>query len=462
MAYKRPTTDAERAEATRVREEKLVALQGRLSEQVQSITTGEQWAEWLRTAGRFHTYSWGNTMLIQLQKPEATKVAGYKTWTQVGRQVRKGETGITILAPVVRKSAHKEPEATKSTLAQPDQASPEPNSDRPVRRVLAFLPVTVFDVSQTDGDPLAEPPQPQLTRGQAPEGLWEALAAQVKTAGFDLITSPMAGPNGPDGVTNFLRRTVTVRDDVDQAHMCTTLGHELAHVLMHDPASFVDGQTSGCRGDAEVEAESVAYLVASVHGVDADDYTLPYVAGWIGRNKASTVLEATGKRVLAAAHDILEQVETSMATAPVDNDTIERPSLVLARVANHPGITTQTAPGSELPAPEALAAQARWAGPVSAAGGADLVQEPIWPQVANALERAATSGIDLTDDLPNLVNGQWVARLRLMHNADPKPKDNATEAVRGAAGEAARSGVRAQMLATTPTGTQSAAIARSR
>src|ERR1035437_6297114 len=103
MAYKRPTTHAERAEGTRVREEKLVALQGRLSEQVHAITTGEQWASWLRTAGRCHTYSWGNTMLIQRQKPEATKVAGYKTWTQMGRQVRKGETGITILAPVDRK-----------------------------------------------------------------------------------------------------------------------------------------------------------------------------------------------------------------------------------------------------------------------------------------------------------------------------------------------------------------------
>ncbi|MEP7194221.1 MAG: ArdC-like ssDNA-binding domain-containing protein [Actinomycetota bacterium] len=390
MAYKRPTTDAQRAEATRVPEEKLVALQGRLSEQVQSITTGEQWAAWLRTAGRFHTYSWGNTMLIQMQKPEATRVAGYKTWSQVGRQVRKGETGITILAPVVRKSAPKEPGATKSTIAQPEQASPEPHSDTPVRRVLAFLPVTVFDISQTDGDPLAQPPRPQLTRGQAPEGLWEALAAQVKTAGFDLSTSPMGGPNGPDGLTNFMSRTVTIRDDVDQAHMCTTLGHELAHVLMHDPASFVDGQTSGCRGDAEVEAESVAYLVASVHGIDADDYTFPCVAGWIGRNDPSTVLEATGKRVLATAHDILEQVEMSTAMALGDNDTTERPSLVLARAANHPGLTPENAPGSELPVPETLVAQALWAGPVSAAGGVGLVREPIWPQVASALVRAAT------------------------------------------------------------------------
>jgi len=345
MAYKRPRTDAERAQAARVREEKLVALQDRLSEQVQAITTGEQWAAWLRTAGRFHSYSWGNTMLIQSQKPQATKVAGYKTWAQVGRQVRKGETGIAILAPVVSRSAPKEPEATKSSTMQTDAIIPEPNSDKPVRRLLGFLPVHVFDISQTDGEPLAEPPRPQLTRGQAPEGLWEALAAQVKAAGFELSTSALHGPNGPDGVTNFLSRTVTVRDDFDDAHRATTLAHELAHVLMHDPTRFVDGQTSGCRGDAEVEAESVAYLVASVHGIDADDYTFPYVAGWIGRNDPGTVLEATGKKVLATAHDILEQVETMMATPECDTDTTERPNLVLARAAVDPGITADCAPG---------------------------------------------------------------------------------------------------------------------
>jgi DNA primase len=347
MAYKRPTTEAGKAQAARVREVKLVALQDRLSEQVQAITTGEQWAAWLRTAGRFHSYSWGNTMLIQSQKPEATKVAGYKTWAQVGRQVRKGETGIAILAPVVSRSATKEPEATKSSTMQTDAVVPEPNSDKPVRRLLAFLPVHVFDISQTDGEPLAEPPRPQLTRGHAPEGLWEALAAQVKAAGFELSTSALHGPNGPDGVTNFLSRTVTVRHDFDDAHRATTLAHELAHVLMHDPTRFVDGQTSGCRGDAEVEAESVAYLVASVHGIDADDYTFPYVAGWIGRNDPGTFLEATGKQVLAAAHDILEQVETMMATPVSNNQTTERPNLVLARSAVDRGITPDGGPGHD-------------------------------------------------------------------------------------------------------------------
>jgi len=446
-----------------VREEKLVALQDRLREQVLSITTGEQWAAWLRTAARFHSYSWGNTNLIALQMPQATKVAGYKTWAQVGRQVRKGETGITILAPVVRRSASKEPEASGTTTVQSEQASPEPNSDRLVRRIVAFLPVTVFDLSQTDGEALAEPPRPQLTRGQAPEGLWEALAAQVKAAGFELSTSALHGPSGPDGVTNFLSRTVTVRDGVDEAHRCVTLGHELAHVLMHDPASFVDGQTSGCRGDAEVEAESVAYLLGSIHGINVDDFSFPYVAGWLGRHDPGIILEATGKRVLATAHDILEQVESAMATPVGDSDTTAQPSLILARASIDPGITAEVALSNQLPTavPESVAAQARWAGPVCAAGGEDLVQEPIWPHVATALERAANGGFDLTDDLPNLVKGQWVASLRLMHDADLNPTDSATEPAPVAAGQAARAGVRAQTLATTLTKTQSAS-ARSR
>lgn len=465
MAYKRPTTEAEKAQADRVREEKLVALQQRLKEQVQSITTGEQWAAWLRTAGRFHSYSWGNTILIAMQMPQATKVAGYKTWAQVGRHVRKGETGITILAPVVRRSEPTAPEAsepTKSTVVRPEQPSPEPNSDRPVRRVLGFRPVHVFDLSQTDGQPLAEPPRPQLTRGQAPEGLWEALAAQVKAAGFDLSTSAMQGPDGPDGVTNFLSRTVTVRDGVEQAHMCVTLGHELAHVLLHDPSSFIDGQTIGCRGDAEVEAESVAYLIGSIHGINVDDFTFPYVAGWVGRQDPGTVIEASGKRVLATAHDILGQVEAAMDTSAGDRDSTSRPPLLMTGASIDAG-TAHDNPSSQLPvAPsESLAAQARWEGPVRAAGGEDLVGEPIWPQVAVALERAAIAGFDVSDDLPNLVDGQWVTSLRLMDDPGLNLKGSATESASPTVLQALSHGVRAQTFATTTSKAQSTS-ARSR
>ena len=428
MADKGPTTEAERARAAAVRRERLVALQGRLAEQVQAITTGEQWAAWLRSAGRFHSYSWGNTMLIALQMPAATRVAGYRHWAKIGRQVRKGETGITILAPVGRRSAPREIEAAGPTGSQPDQASPEPGSGRPVRAAVTFRPVHVFDISQTDGEPLAEPPRPQLTRGQAPGGFLDALAAQVEAAGFDLSTSSLAGPVGADGVTNFLLRTVTVRGDVDEAHRAVTLAHELAHVLMHDPARFADAQTSGCAGEAEVEAESVAYLVASVHGIDTDGYTFAYVAGWVGRSDPAAVLETTGKRVLATAHDILDQLETAMAAPAGGSDTTGRPTLAVARAGVDPGASPRSPDGTRPPdTAESLVAQERWAGPVRAAGGEHLVQEPIWAQVASALQRAANRGSDVADDLPSLVNGQWVASLRLVPATDLDPGGSLSE-----------------------------------
>ncbi len=456
MAYKRPANDAERAQAARVREEKLVALQERLAEQVQAITAGEQWAAWLRSAGRFHSYSWGNTMLIQLQNPDATKVAGYKLWAQMGRQVRKGETGIAILAPVVRRSAPRELEATGSTASKSDQTSPEIDSDKPARRVVAFRPVHVFDISQTDGEPLAEPPRPQLTRGQAPEGLWAALAAQVKAAGFDLSTSPLHGPGGPDGVTNFQSQTVTVRSDFDDAHAVTTLVHELAHVLMHDPAGFVDGQTSRCRGDAEVEAESVAYLVASVHGIDSDDYTFPYVAGWIGRNDPATVLETTGKRVLATAHSILDQVDTAMAIAGT-SATSDRASAVLEFVVDNSGVTPQSALVNHSPATaEAPMAHARWVEPVREAGGEGLVKEPIRSQVATELEGAAGGRSDAADALPSRVKDEGVTELRLIHVADLNPTENQPEPPPPTVRQVAPSGVRAQRHSTAVAAHQSA------
>ena len=157
-------------------------------------------------------------------------------------------------------------------------------------------------------------------RGQA----LPAMALPVRQQAFANSAAGFLSGNLDDAEAKL---ATAIRGVAGTARWHALSGHELAHVLMHDPAGFVDGQTSGCRGDAEVEAESVAYLVASVHGIDADDYTFPYVAGWIGSNNPSTVLEATGKRVLATAHDILEQVETSMATALGNNDTIEHPGL---------------------------------------------------------------------------------------------------------------------------------------
>src|SRR5207302_7302683 len=118
---------------------------------------------------------------------------------------------------------------------------------------------------------------PALLDGDAPAGLWDALAAQVAVAGFDLQRGDCRPANGR---SNWTTRTVTVRDDVSDAQAVRTLAHELAHVLLHDGTLYA----LGCRGLVEVEAESVAYVVATAAGMTPDDYSLPYVAHWSGGN----------------------------------------------------------------------------------------------------------------------------------------------------------------------------------
>jgi DNA primase len=163
----------------------------------------------------------------------------------------------------------------------------------------------VWDVSQTSGAPLSERPKPNLLLGQAPEGMWDALVAQIKATGFAVHRGDCDGANG---YTHFAQRVVRVRDDIDDAHALKTLAHELGHLMLHDPGRE-DRTTRNCRGVVEVEAESVAYLVCAHVGVETGDYTFPYIAGWAGQTDgqdAATVVAATGQRVLGAANSVID------------------------------------------------------------------------------------------------------------------------------------------------------------
>jgi hypothetical protein len=204
-------------------------------------------------------------------------VAGYRRWQTLGRQVRKGQQGIAILAPCVQRS-------------RPVDDQEEVERPEVVRILRGFRVAHVWDVSQTDGDPLPDV-TPVLLAGEAPVGLWDSLAAQVAEVGYKLLRGECGTANGR---TDYLTRTVTVRDDVDDAQAAKTLVHELAHVWLHDPEDGIHH-----RGIAEVEAESVAYIVCHAAGLVSDDYSLPYVAGWAGGDPA--MVRTTAERVLGAA-----------------------------------------------------------------------------------------------------------------------------------------------------------------
>lgn len=269
------------------RADRLEAAHQRLVGAVEAMVSGEDWRRLLAVARRFRTYSPNNVWLIAAQRPDATRVAGFSTWRSLGRHVRRGERGIAILAPVVTR-----------------RPADEDDDDGESRVLRGFRVVHVFDVAQTDGEPLPEVETPVLLSGDAPAAVWDALAAQVAAAGFALERGSCDGANG---VTDFAARTVRVRADVEPAQAAKTLAHELGHVLLHDGTEYA----RGCRGRAEVEAESVAYLVCSAAGLDADGYSFPYVASWSGGDVDA--VRATAERCLGAARRSLDALRPADA-----------------------------------------------------------------------------------------------------------------------------------------------------
>lgn len=219
------------------REDRVTELVEELHDGVSLLTTTEGWLRFLATAARFHRYSFWNTMAILCQRPDATRVAGYRTWQRLGRQVRRGEHGIRILAPCIYRV-------------------PNEDTDGDPRHVVrGWRVVTVFDLAQTDGDPLPDAPVTILD-GDAPAGLLHQLRCLIHADGYGFALAPLpdGAPTGALGVTDHVARRVTVRDDLPGAQQAKTAAHELAHVRLH-PSHGTD------RATAEIEAESVAFVV---------------------------------------------------------------------------------------------------------------------------------------------------------------------------------------------------------
>jgi DNA primase catalytic core len=294
------------------REDRLGALHRQLADGVAAIRDGAAWHAWLDVAARFHHYSFGNQVLIAAQRPDATLVAGYRAWQGMGRHVRKGEKALWVLAPVtVRRGTDAQgvPDATQLSdpLTTGADTDPSTRADWSRGRVVGFRGAPVFDVAQTEGEPLPAPPRAELLAGQAPPGLWDTLAGVLTARGFALTRCPDATAiGGANGITDFGTRTVTLRADVDEAQAVKTLAHEVGHVLLHHPGD-PGAAAPACRGLVEVEAESVAYLVTAHHGLDTAGYTFAYVAGWAGQDPGA--VQHTASRVLGAARQLIDATD---------------------------------------------------------------------------------------------------------------------------------------------------------
>lgn len=258
-----------------------------LRQGVATLTSTDQWARWLRVQRRFHNYSWGNALLILMQCPDATQVAGYHTWKSVGRQVRRGEHGIAILAPIVRRVRIEDEDETGRVL---------------VGHPTAFRIARVFDIAQTDGEALPEVVS-RLT-GDDVDSWFAGLVKVAATLGYSVEVSVLPGERNGD--CNFELKRIRVREGLEPAQSVKTLAHELAHAILHGEADC----TSPARSAAELEAESVAFVVCNDFGLDSSSYSFGYIATWAGGGgEADKAISASAQRINSAARSILEQLE---------------------------------------------------------------------------------------------------------------------------------------------------------
>jgi antirestriction protein ArdC len=280
------------------------ALQASIGDQVEQLRQSEQWTRFLQFAQAFHAYSLNNVLLILSQNPTATRVAGFRKWLELGRAVRKGEKSIKSFGYRERKLTDEDTENGAVDVLG--------TSERFVR----YFPIlSVFDQSQTDPtDPEAEDPSrlAQQLHGDDPAGILEAVTDYLTGEGWTVTREPIAGEANGYTTTDGTRRVV-IDAHLSPAQAAKTGLHEAAHVILHadeDHTEYIEH-----RGIKETEAESVAYVVAGILGLDTRSYSIGYVAGW--SHGDTETIRSTAARVLKAAHTLADAItaDTDAGTA---------------------------------------------------------------------------------------------------------------------------------------------------
>lgn len=298
---------AEKTQYDRVKE-----ITDQLEAGIENLFNSDQYKQWLTTMSRFHDYSLNNTLLIAMQKPDATLVAGYTTWkNQFGRQVNKGEKGIRILAPTPYKKkveVDKTDPNTGEILKNPDGSN-----QKEIQEVLcpAFKVVSVFDVSQTDGRELPSLGVNELSGDvEQYEMFFEALKRTCPVPmEFEQISS------GAKGYYHQIEQRIAIQEGMSQIQNVKTAIHEMAHQKLHaiDPNLKKSEQNMEniSRGGKEVEAESVAYTVCQHYGMDTSDYSFAYIAGW-SKGKETPELKASLDTIRKAASEMINDIDGHM------------------------------------------------------------------------------------------------------------------------------------------------------
>ena len=295
-----PLPDYSFAIEPETKERKIDEVLKRLKEGVDDIQQSDNFRKFLLTMAKFHDYSIGNLILIMLQKPNATRVAGFSTWKDLGRWVTKGEKGIAILAPCMPPKGAK---PAKSEKTEAEEGETEEEREHEGMRPLYFKVVHVFDVGQTEGKQLPEFEVPVLT-GEANEGLFNEVKHLVKAEGVEVGFEPRPDQD-PDIKGMYFGKTIWVKPEESRAQQLKTLIHEVAHY-------YSEGVFQIPRRDAETIAESVAFTIGAHFGFDTGTRSFPYVALWSEDKKVLEANLAAIRKVSAKIIDGLEQTANRM------------------------------------------------------------------------------------------------------------------------------------------------------
>ena len=283
-------------------------LTDKLEQGLQDLFNSDSYRNYLSTMSKFHNYSFNNTLLIAMQKPDATLVAGYKAWQKnFERHVNKGGKAIRILAPApykIKEERDKIDPVTQELLLDKDG---NPQKEEVEITIPAFRAVSVFDVAQTDGKPIPELAAKELLSDV--EGYQDMIRAVEAISPVPIELEEIAGDS--KGYYDREAKRIAVQENMSESQTLKTMIHEVAHSKLHSKEVEQDEQMRKDRNTKEVEAESIAYTVCQHFGVDTSDYSFGYIAGW-SSGRDTKELRASMDTIRRTASELITGIEEQL------------------------------------------------------------------------------------------------------------------------------------------------------
>ena len=303
----------------RTEKQKVKEITDKLEEGLKELFESEKYKTYLSTMSKFHNYSFNNTLLITMQKPEATLVAGYQAWQKnFERHVNKGEKAIRILAPAPYKIKEERDKLDPVTGEMMIDENGMPQKEEVEVTIPAFRAVSVFDVSQTDGKPIPElEAQELLSTVEGYEDFAQALMNVAPVSiGFEDI------PGDSKGYFHTEEKRIAVQENMSESQTLKTMVHEVAHSILHNKEINGDDlmeTPAKDRNTKEVEAESVAYTVCQHFGIDTSDYSFGYIAGW-SNGKEMKELKSSLDTIRKTASELITGIEGALQELQINRD----------------------------------------------------------------------------------------------------------------------------------------------